>query len=1836
MAEDPRIFLHFKTFEKFQEKLNDGTINPNKHFVVIKDEGIIWVKGKVYSDNNRLKDLESYYNDWEINEGYNKDGNSDKNKIQIILKGKEWKVTETDSSGNAIKGHWVNKEKSLELTPATESQAGLLETQDKKKLNRLHEANFNLSDPTSTATTVTINATKTNIDTGASEDNSKDFPEANKETAGSMSAEDFRAIDNLKRLGSYSHIKDSEPFTATSDKVTLNYTCNGGTTKDNPNSTHNPEIPVATRTLAGIITSTQKQHLDAVKTLSKLSHIKHDTTTDYTDKTKGLSIGENKIDLNYECIGVTEQSITPRSLTFPESTVSTAGVMSNTDKIVTKNLKVLGSVSHFNDDSALFSYTKDKEKTELKINYNCVSTTSEQTSKSPHSVIIPLATDDKAGIIDGDEHKKLNTDIPNDIKALDARVKTNTDNIAQEIADRKAAIEALDSSITVEDSKYIKDITITNGKISAHNKQNVSEAKLNNYSKGTNATAILNTDTINAAISKLENQVDAANTNCDNAIKALDSTKTSTDGINVQAKVTETDGKITAVNITTDNTINRGNIKAGTGIELIQNDGDRDTTVKHSNSITAQTTFLGDSSNQTPDYGSTFKVPHFKYDSEGHITAATTHTVKIPAKQTLVTGSANGTVSFDGTDVAVKGLGSNAYTSTSYIPTSQKGVASGVATLDANLKVVQNIDASKITSGTISIDRLPKGALERLVIVANATERKKLTKEDVQNGDTVKETDTELMYYVKDDTKLNTEEGWERYTAGYAAQVPWSGVQNPPSFAGSSSQGGPATSAVKLDTATAGSATQPVYFTGGKPKECTYSLNKTVPSDAKFTDTTYKASDGIKLDVDTYKHTNSITAKTNVGGASNVTPGYGSTFNVPHFSFDAQGHITAANTHTVKIPAAPDLSDYVKFTNTATFNSNQPNTGTNGVITPSEKAALAMGSTILPLEENGSHFNYSNNKLTFNYVSANSAYLDEVGTLIDNTMEIPEFVGATSAKDGKNGLVKLPTKADTGKYLKGDGTWTKPTLTELGAIGSIKCASGTNINTVGTPSVTPSTSGTETTLTFNYLKGAKGDKGDKGDTGTRGSRWLSGDAITGTATTNTKFTSSGITDALVNDEYLNTSTGNVYKCTTAGNAATATWVYTGNIKGTKGDKGNNGDNGTSALWFTGQEVTGTSTNLSIKVTGQKTGDMYLNTSTSNVYIATSDNTWKYVSNIKGATGQQGNPGTQGTRGSRWDTGTAISGGSAVTNKIFSSSGITDALVGDLYLNVNESIVYLCTTGGVASAAKWSYKCSIKGSSGTNATTTAVTSKTAAGLCPQLPNETTTTKYLRQDGTWAIPSQLQTARSLWGQSFNGTGNVSGNMTLNGGVFNCTWITMTPSESGTEPEIRGVKHIQMSGRTYYTSTSDNTGYVIRDNVLQSQGKKGLYIEGTGGQFVIGQHVSLSQVANTLMVITQSNETYNSTSKAVSYNSYGTVKFLQRPDLSGYVLDVNTNQVIINAEAHIDSNLIVKKADSYIHAHTIYTGIKDSSNNINTDSSGFCITAHKDVNTLGIYTHTNKNIDSKVVGIDKNGNVAIANTLTAENASINNLNAKVGLLTAANVSNVSNTVNTNIFLNNKSFYIIETQENCVDYPDKCIRWNIYPGSVISDTTWKVGQIYNIYLKTSCISYNDSYIVFKSESDYKIPLPKHYPSSFIKFEVIVGIGGKLQINTSVFNNTNGIYDTERIIPSSSFNLGPSDLNYNIANHILDYSTISVPARSIGIDYADIMAKSLGDLKNHIFTFIFKTASFPIPINFNDENGNIISVASLQPSDKAPIGGLYVFRLELIPAASGISVLQY
>lgn len=93
---------------------------------------------------------------------------------------------------------------------------------------------------------------------------------------------------------------------------------------------------------------------------------------------------------------------------------------------------------------------------------------------------------------------------------------------------------------------------------------------------------------------------------------------------------------------------------------------------------------------------------------------------------------------------------------------------------------ITSLNASKLF-GTIDIARLPQGALERCVIVADDVARFKLTTANIQLGDTVKVNKTQKMYFVINESKLNSEEGYTVYTAGTATSVPWSGVTGKPS-----------------------------------------------------------------------------------------------------------------------------------------------------------------------------------------------------------------------------------------------------------------------------------------------------------------------------------------------------------------------------------------------------------------------------------------------------------------------------------------------------------------------------------------------------------------------------------------------------------------------------------------------------------------------------------------------------------------------------------------------------------------------------------------------------------------------------------------------------------------------------------------------------------------------------------------------------------------------------------------------------------------------------------------------------------------------------------------------
>ena len=86
------------------------------------------------------------------------------------------------------------------------------------------------------------------------------------------------------------------------------------------------------------------------------------------------------------------------------------------------------------------------------------------------------------------------------------------------------------------------------------------------------------------------------------------------------------------------------------------------------------------------------------------------------------------------------------------------------------------------SSTIVPLANIPPAALERITVVADDAARLKLTTTTVQTGDTVKVTSTKKMYFVKDDSKLNSEAGYEEYVAGKVADsVAWDNITGKPS-----------------------------------------------------------------------------------------------------------------------------------------------------------------------------------------------------------------------------------------------------------------------------------------------------------------------------------------------------------------------------------------------------------------------------------------------------------------------------------------------------------------------------------------------------------------------------------------------------------------------------------------------------------------------------------------------------------------------------------------------------------------------------------------------------------------------------------------------------------------------------------------------------------------------------------------------------------------------------------------------------------------------------------------------------------------------------------------------
>ena len=162
---------------------------------------------------------------------------------------------------------------------------------------------------------------------------------------------------------------------------------------------------------------------------------------------------------------------------------------------------------------------------------------------------------------------------------------------------------------------------------------------------------------------------------------------------------------------------------------------------------------------------------------------------------------------------------------------STSGSASFDGTGDVSI-VIQTVDATAVT-GVLPLASIPAAATEKVITVANQAARFALTANQVQLGDTVYQSDTKIMYMVIDQAKLNQAAGYQEYQAGTAAKLGAATV-------GGTAKGMYLNAGVATPmSATVGAANRPVYMNGGTITVGSYELNKSVPANAVFTDTTY-------------------------------------------------------------------------------------------------------------------------------------------------------------------------------------------------------------------------------------------------------------------------------------------------------------------------------------------------------------------------------------------------------------------------------------------------------------------------------------------------------------------------------------------------------------------------------------------------------------------------------------------------------------------------------------------------------------------------------------------------------------------------------------------------------------------------------------------------------------------------------------------------------------------------------------------------------------------------------------------------------------------------------------
>ena len=383
------------------------------------------------------------------------------------------------------------------------------------------------------------------------------------------------------------------------------------------------------------------------------------------------------------------------------------------------------------------------------------------------------------------------------------------------------------------------------------------------------------------------------------------------------------------------------------------------------------------------------------------------------------------------------------------------GAVTGSASSDfgSNITIsttLANFDASKITSGTIDIDRLPKAALERMVVVADDAARFKLTTATAQVGDTVKVTATNKMYLVKDDSKLNAEDGYEPYTASSASSVPWSGVTGKPSTFAPPTAAASTLGGVKVG-----------YTTSGKNYKLQVDASGNAFVNVPWTDnnTTYNQATADTLGLVKIGYTSSgknYAVSLDANGKMYVNVPWTDT-NTTYSNMGAATSSAAGKAGLVPAPAAGKQASFLRGDGTWVVPTNttyaKANTSTLGLV----MIGYAENGKNYPVELDSSGKMYVNvpwtdTNTTYGVVGANgSTGLVKNGSTVtsasgytacpivsgvpyykDTNTTYANMKAATASAAGAAGLVPAPAAGKQTSFLRGDGTWVVPTNTTYG------------------------------------------------------------------------------------------------------------------------------------------------------------------------------------------------------------------------------------------------------------------------------------------------------------------------------------------------------------------------------------------------------------------------------------------------------------------------------------------------------------------------------------------------------------------------------------------------------------------------------------------------------------------------------------------------------------------------------------------------------------------------------------------------------------------------------------